>query len=205
MASLRTNVIEHASASLTLPGQAESGDRYVIVPLPEGTLVAVVDGLGHGRGAANAAERAAEVIQSCRSGEPLGELVQRCHEQLFRTRGVVMSLALFDGERGFMTWIGVGNVEGRLLSRGRQYKTVPQNLILRAGVVGVQLPALAAAALPLKRGDVAILATDGISPDFAEDIDIDIDGALDTLAARILATHRKGTDDALVLVVRFSD
>jgi len=203
MASLRTNVIEHAAASLTLPGQAESGDRHVILPLPEGALIAVVDGLGHGRDAADAAERAADVIQSRRPGEPLNELVQRCHERLLKTRGVVMSLALFDGASRFMTWIGVGNVEGRLLRHGRQHKAVPQNLILRAGVVGRQLPALAASALPLKGGDVAILATDGIGPEFAEDIDID--GELDALAARILATHRKGTDDALVLVVRFAD
>ena len=44
-------------------------------------------------------------------------LVDRCHERLRSTRGVVMSLASFDARESIMTWIGIGNVAGLLLRR----------------------------------------------------------------------------------------
>ena len=43
-------------------GEATSGDLAVVTLLPEGVLVAGIDGLGHGQEAARAARKAAEVV-----------------------------------------------------------------------------------------------------------------------------------------------
>jgi hypothetical protein len=197
---MRTDVIEWASATLTLPGQSECGDRHVIAPTIDGVLVAVMDGLGHGHEAAEASERVATIIEDHVDSEPLTSLVRRCHDNLRGTRGVVMSLALFNGRRT-MTWMGIGNVEGRLLRKGAGIARGQEALLLRAGVVGERLPPLQPARVSLVRHDLLIFATDGIDRNFTEGIEMDV--GPQRLAEEIIARHGKRTDDALVLVARY--
>ncbi|MGH9729106.1 MAG: SpoIIE family protein phosphatase [Candidatus Acidiferrales bacterium] len=187
-------------AAQTLPGQVESGDKYVVIQSPDGALVAVIDGLGHGEDAAVAARIAAETLQE-NADESVIPLVRTCHERLRETRGVVMSIATFDPVESTVTWLGVGNVEGVLLHRDA-YGTVSREILsLRGGVVGDQLPNLIASILPVSRGDTLIFATDGVRNDFLHAM---MSGdPVQRLAENILEHHARGTDDALVLTVRF--
>jgi hypothetical protein len=100
-----------------------------------------------------------------------------------------------------MMWLGVGNVSGALRRKAGAFNRKSETLLRRAGVVGKQLPPLHAATLPVVRGDVLILATDGIGGDFAEDVKPDWEPRriADDLADR----YCKRTDDAVVLVARF--
>ena len=50
-------------------------------------------------------------------------------------------------------------------------------------------------------GDMVIFATDGIAPDFADDLRLD--GPVGEIAERIISRYGKKTDDALVLVTRY--
>jgi phosphoserine phosphatase RsbX len=75
-------------------------------------------------------------------------------------------------------------------------------LLLRAGVVGVHLPALTGSIVPIARGDTLIFATDGIRSEFLDEIRTHRETP-PTLADRILRRYGRGTDDALVLVVRY--
>lgn len=177
-------------------GERECGDRHVVRASPEGVLLAVVDGLGHGREAAAAAGLAAAALEE-HAGEALASLIERCHEALAGSRGVVMSLAYVDRTSRLM-WLGIGNVEGVLVrSAGRP----EEHLLLRGGVVGFQLPALRPAALSLERGDILALATDGVRSGFAAGLRVA--KPPQQLAERVLAEHGRGSDDALVLVARF--
>ncbi|MDN2495987.1 stage II sporulation protein M, partial [Nocardia nova] len=55
--------VEWAVAGRALPGQRVSGDRSVVLDAGDGSvLFAVLDGLGHGAAAADAADRAAQVL-----------------------------------------------------------------------------------------------------------------------------------------------
>ena len=105
--------------------------------------MAVVDGLGHGEGAAAAAKLAIATLEKGHGESPIA-LIQRCHEELRSTRGVVMSLAMFHSNDNTMTWLGVGNVEGFLLHRNAHVVPGQEALLLRAGVVGDHLPRLSA-------------------------------------------------------------
>ncbi len=193
-------MIEWGAATFTLRGQVESGDRHVVAPFGPGVLVAAIDGLGHGDGAAEAASRAANVLEDV-SAESVIALVRRCHESLRRTRGVVMSLASFHAPDDTMTWLGVGNVEGRLLRAARDSNPPLETLLLRGGVVGNQLPPLQAALLSVAPGDVLVLATDGVAlPPVPE---VGLHDRPQSIAERILGRQKKETDDALVLVVRW--
>ncbi|HSN17043.1 MAG TPA: SpoIIE family protein phosphatase [Gammaproteobacteria bacterium] len=193
--------IEAASAAFTLPGQQECGDRHVVVHTPHGAVIAVIDGVGHGGEAAEAAERAVACIRQAPRGEALTDLMKRCHTALIGSRGAVMNLAAFDGREGTLTWLGIGNVEGRLLLRGNQKGYLRQNLLLRPGVVGQRLPSLQTAVTRVQAGDMVIFATDGVAPDFAEQVRID--SPVNEIADDIIHRYCKQTDDALALVVRY--
>ncbi len=106
--------IEAAFATLPLPGQSASGDLCLIKRLGKGTLLAVVDGLGHGQDAASAAHAAVGAVDRY-AREPLIDLVRRCHDAMVGLRGVVLGLAYLDPQAATMTWLGVGNVGGVLL------------------------------------------------------------------------------------------
>jgi phosphoserine phosphatase RsbX len=193
--------IEYGVAKFVLPGQGQCGDHHLVCCNQSGILIAAIDGIGHGEEAANAAKAAVSILKTG-ADEPVISLVQRCHEGLRSTRGVVMSLASIDPGHGMMTWVGVGNVQGVLMRSGAAKGTVQEVLLLRAGVVGSQLPALQAAVLPIAKGDTLVFVTDGIRGEFAEGL-----SALESpqrAADRILEHHCRGNDDALVLVVRLA-
>jgi phosphoserine phosphatase RsbX len=195
-------IIEYGMATFALPGQSESGDRYLVRQRSNGVLIAVVDGLGHGDEAAVAAKVAIAVLQGSRHDSVIA-LMQQCHEKLRGTRGVVMSMASFDPAQGLMTWIGVGNVQGLILRHGAIKGSPHEELLLRAGVVGAQLPPLQAAVLPVTHGDTVVFATDGIRSGFSEDISAQ--EPPQKCADRILATYCRQTDDALVVVTRYRE
>ena len=176
----------------------QSGDSHVVKPSSEGVLAAVIDGLGHGNEAADAARIAGEALTSS-SHEDAVSLVWRCHEALKDTRGVVMTLA-FISPAGAMTWVGVGNIEGVIVRGGPAGRRRTYHVVLRGGVVGHRMPPLSAESVTMQPHDTLVLATDGIRPEFADELVADEEPQ--TTADRILAQYRKGTDDALVLVVR---
>ena len=164
-------------------------------------MIAAVDGLGHGLDAAFAAESAVSLLENSAPEASVISLVQHCHEGLRSTRGVVMSLASIDSRQGVMSWIAVGNVQGVMLRRQSVRASIPDELLLRAGVVGGHLPPLQAAMLPITKGDTVVFVTDGIHSDFV--LNLSPLEPPQKSADRILAEHRRGNDDALVLVTRY--
>jgi len=162
-------------------------------------LATVVDGIGHGSSAAAAAELAIAELAHINGGS-LVSAVQRCHERLQRTRGVVLSLALFDVMESTMAWLSVGNVEGRLWRLNA--RRVHEALLLRGGVVGDHVPHLLPAIVPVDYGDLLVLATDGINSGFAEDVKLT--PSTRQIAETIVDRHWQRADDALVMVARYA-
>jgi phosphoserine phosphatase RsbX len=190
--------LEWSIASATMPGEAESGDRYWAGSGSNGMIFAVIDGLGHGQAAAAAADMAVAILER-HAGEPLVEIIRHCHRALRETRGVAMSLAAFNVEDAILTWIGVGNVEGTLLHRDPGLP--PDKLLLRNGVVGSHLPTLRTEALAVLPGDILTMVTDGVTAEHV--LGVAMDARIESMADGILASACKGTDDALVLVSRY--
>ncbi len=187
-------------ASRPLAKQTVSGDNYLVTPSPSGVLAGVLDGLGHGDEAAQAAEIAVATLRK-NVHQSLTSLFEICHSALKKTRGVVMSLASFDIRSRTMSWLGVGNVAGVFFRAKEELRPTHESLLLRGGVVGYQLPSLRVSVLPLMEGDLLAFATDGIRGTFSEGLS-PADPPQQN-ADRILAGFGKETDDALVLVLRF--
>lgn len=191
--------MEYGVASFVTPGSSRSGDQEVVRYYAGGALLAVIDGLGHGEEALVAAQIAKRVIEA-HATESVEALVRRCHEALRSNRGAVMSLAAIDFERGLLRWLGVGNVQAILCRSDPSAVPVREELLLRSGVVGAQLPTLYSAVIPIRPRDTLIFTTDGIRSNFADGLIASAPPR--SLAENILANHLQGNDDALVLVVR---
>ncbi|MEX0834158.1 MAG: SpoIIE family protein phosphatase [Actinomycetota bacterium] len=187
--------VEWGVAQLALAGQSVSGDRAVVAAFPGGILAGAIDGLGHGPDAADAAALAAEELEAAPEKE-IEALLSRCHDRLQGSRGAVISLASIDCGASTMTWGAIGNVEGVVLHDSRAMV----HLVQQAGIVGQRVMPIRSTGIPLEQGDTVVLATDGIRGAFASSIGV---GDPQNIADTILEQHSRGTDDALVLVVRF--
>jgi negative regulator of sigma-B (phosphoserine phosphatase) len=179
-------------------GESRSGDLAVFARTRDGALACLIDGLGHGPEAADAAEICSRVVhQHVESSAQ--ELLNACHEALLNTRGVVMTVAWFDLEAEKLSWAGVGNVDARLVRSGPDLRE--EVALVFGGVVGYRMPQVRRATMTLERGDVLVMITDGI--DGAISPALVGGGDAQTIADRIFEMHGKGTDDALALVVRY--
>ena len=175
-----------------------SGDLAVVVDALGGKLMVAIDGLGHGPAAAEASETAARVLRG-RPEDPLEALFERCHAALSRTRGAVMTAARIDAAGG-MEWVGVGNVEARLLRAAAGLRAT-ESPVLFGGVLGHQTRRVRPSRVALDRGDVLLLATDGVRADFSTGASLM--GNAQTIADRILRASARGNDDALVIAARW--
>jgi phosphoserine phosphatase RsbX len=191
---------EWAVACAPLAGEDSLGDSFVVHEHDRRLLVAVIDGLGHGRDA-NHAARAVETALREVVDRDLVDIVEHCHREAQRTRGAVMTLAGIEGDT--MDWVGVGNVEAALLRAARDEPRPVESMLLSGGVVGYQLPRLRPRSVAVSPGDLLVVATDGLRADFASAV-IRHD-APRMIVSRLLRTHRSGDDDSLVLTLRIGD
>jgi serine phosphatase RsbU (regulator of sigma subunit) len=182
-----------------MPGETVIGDRAVVMFGHDHVLAAAIDGVGHGADAAAAAHVASYALEHAAARDIAG-IVRECHEALAQTRGAAMSLARLDCRKHTMTWLGIGNVEARLL-RGHQPVPATESLLLHGGIIGHSLPRLAPQTIRVSRGDLLIFATDGIRRDFADCLAPS--GSCHEIAERVLQRYWLGSDDALVLVARY--
>lgn len=196
-------LLDYGVAASARAGETACGDLHLVRAVGAGALVAVVDGLGHGEEAAFAARVAVQTLAR-HAGEPLPEMVRRCHEALRGTRGVVVSLAYFETARDTLSWVGLGNVRGVLITANHEADGSPvTRLVTRSGIVGAgaALPPVRPWVIPLQPQDTLVLATDGLQSEFEDDLP-SLTSSQHT-ADRLLERYGKRTDDALVLVARY--
>ena len=193
-------VLERGEAGRALAGESRSGDLAVFAPYRHGGLVAVIDGLGHGDEAAAASATAAEVIKA-HANDAARPLLERCHQALRKSRGVVMTVAWFDLREKAVWWVGVGNVEARFVRGASVYGERHDSALVLGGVVGYNLPPVRPMRTDLRPGDAVAFATDGIGADYSNSLTPGLPAQ--RLAERILSRHSRQTDDALAAVVRY--
>lgn len=192
--------LEWSAISHPMEGEEICGDDFLVKQHANSILVAVVDGLGHGREALDASGKALQYLRQYKN-ESLINLTNHCHEKLRNTRGVVMSLATFDINEDVMSWMGVGNVEGILFRNSEADETSRETILLRGGVVGYKLPQLKASMMTIQPGDTLVFTTDGVGYGYSNEINIK--QSTDDIARYIFNHFVNNNDDAQILVARY--
>jgi serine phosphatase RsbU (regulator of sigma subunit) len=194
--------IDWAAAARPLPGQRNSGDAFAVVNEDDATtLVAVIDGLGHGNEAAKAAAAAVATVRDC-AGQPLQVVFAACHRALASTRGAVASLARIDASTHTMCWAAVGDVDATVVRGPRSTSDRPRvTIVPRGGVVGFELPPIYESTVSLEPQDLLVMTTDGIDAVYRHNLVTT--GGPTVIADAILQAHALERDDALVLVARY--
>src|SRR5262245_54128780 len=169
MGALRLGGLEWAAASRPAARGGELGDACLVRPLEAGHLIAVVDGLGHGHEAAQAAQRAIATIEHSTQPSPAA-IIAECHRMLQATRGVVMGIAQVDARADSLTWVGVGDVRAMMCRAEPVGSSRHDALFTHNGVVGRTLPPLRPVMRSLMRGDVVIVTTDGLRGGFTPEL-----------------------------------
>lgn len=187
-----------ASYGRPCAGERTSGDTSVFVRTADALVVAVVDGLGHGEPARDASERARDVLLAHPELSPEA-LLERCHGELARTRGAVMTVARVDEARGEVAVASVGNVGALVVGPAGTHRFGGSSFVVgsprRAARVAVERRSIGPR-------DVLILYSDGVS----SRVDLSSDQALlreppIVVAQRVVERFARDHDDAMVLVV----
>ena len=179
------------------PGDEANGDAYLLREHDGETLLAVVDGLGHGRGAREAAAAALDALAHW-EGEPLGEIVEGVHDALRATRGAVMGAVVVNPAREAFSYCGVGNVEVRVFNSPAPARPIPSN-----GTLGARLAQVRVWPHRWAAGTTVVMATDGLSAtwDLAAYPGL-LARSPQLLAGVLLRDYVRNSDDATVLVYR---
>jgi anti-sigma regulatory factor (Ser/Thr protein kinase) len=179
------------------PHEDKNGDAYFINRRAEQTLLAVVDGLGHGQGAHEASRVALSVLADWQ-GEGLEDIFRAAHAALRHTRGAVMGACILDTERGAFHYAGIGNIEVRVFNAPEPARPISHN-----GTLGARMDKLRVWSYAWAEGASVVLASDGVSASWDMN---DYPGLLQhspqLLAGILMRDYGRDTDDATVLVAR---
>ncbi|MFE9751677.1 SpoIIE family protein phosphatase [Saccharothrix saharensis] len=186
--------LDIAHLVLPVPGEERSGDVAAIAETDDGGTLLLVDGLGHGPAAADAA-CAAERAFHRDPTRPLPELMTALHQALRHTRGAAVAvLRLRSGTASF--W-GVGNITAAVLTDGHA-----RQLPSRPGVAGLRMDPSGRHDLAVPPGSTIVLHSDGVDCRWLLDSPTRATLPPQLLAAGLIRDHRHLRDDAGVLVAR---
>ncbi len=178
-------------------GEEVSGDGWSIRQVGDGIQVMVVDGLGHGLLAADAAGTAVSAFRHNLRPSP-ADVLRAMHDSMRATRGATAAIAAIDTRAGMVTYGGVGNIAGAVCDHDRARWLVSLN-----GTLGREPVSYKQFQTTWAEGATLVMHSDGLSSKWRFD---DLPGLLgkdpSLIAAVLFRDYARDLDDALVLVVR---
>jgi len=187
--------IRYSVLSKPKSGERISGDACFFKHLPSVAVFSVIDALGHGFHAHEAAVQAISVLENSYH-RTLYEIVERCHKKLRNTRGCAAAFGRIDFKTLKFQHISVGNVETRVYSTPAQLRPACTN-----GIIGTIIENIRVEEYPYNKGACIVMFSDGISGKF------ELDGAMlrktpQEISDFIFSNYAKNHDDATVLVLK---
>jgi anti-sigma regulatory factor (Ser/Thr protein kinase) len=189
-----------AGVSVAKPGEIVCGDAWSWAADREGWSVMVADGLGHGPDAASAAAEAVRMFQQ-HAWEPAADILAAAHDAMRHTRGAAIGIAEVRPSRGELTFTGVGNIGGTVLSAD-----AARSLVSHAGIVGHECRKIQTFSYRWTKGSVMVLYSDGLQTRWTLDRYPTLRGRDPALIAAVLyRDFARGRDDVTVVVGREVD
>lgn len=194
----------HGSADLgcvvvPIHGESVCGDGLGFHAQNRRCICIAVDGLGHGSGAAEAADAALALFHENMEKSP-ERIVHRLHAALRVTRGAVVGVAEIDFEARKLRYCGVGNISGTILSDVKS-----QSLVSHNGTVGHVMSRTAELEYEFPPRALLILHSDGLAGQWDLDKYAGLRQRHPGLIAGVLyRDFKRGRDDASIMVIRES-
>ena len=187
-----------ASRMTAIRGEDVSGDGWTSLRLDDGLAVAVVDGLGHGPKAAEAAHAAIAAFHriDCTLGP--AQAIEAAHQALRSTRGAVMAVACIDARAQTLRFAGLGNISA--VVHGPRDSA---RLVSTDGTVGYGARKARDSSVAWAPRSTLIMNSDGLSSRWNLSQHPGLLACHPVLIAAVL--HRdfaRNTDDATVVVVQ---
>ncbi len=193
----RAASMEFGAICVALAGEIECGDTWSIAERGGMVAIMMADGLGHGSLAA-ASSRGAAAAFAERPFEQPCEAMQHFHAKLSGGRGSAAAVALLDREKSTVTYAGVGNIAGSVVSADRSKGMVSHN-----GTLGVQLLRRQQFEYELAGDSKIVMHSDGVSARWSLN---NYPGLFvrhsSIIAAVLYRDHARATDDATIIVAR---
>lgn len=179
------------------PGERVCGDGWICDRTEDRTAVLLVDGLGHGWGASEAAQEAIATFQKHRDLSP-GAVLGYIHDALRKTRGAVAGVAEIRPKEGTLLYAGVGNISAVLLQNGSS-----RNLMSHNGTLGATVSRMQEFRFDWTPKSTLILHSDGLQTRW----DLSAYAGLGmkhpaVIGGALLRDFRRHRDDASVLVIK---
>jgi len=152
----RCGTVAIGGVCVPLRGQQRCGDTWTLRESGETLNLLVVDGLGHGVEAAEAADDAVESFAGSTADEPR-ELLEQIHVRLRGTRGGAVAVAALKSATRAIGYCGVGNISARIDGPAGTRGMVSSN-----GIVGGQYRRSETFNYEWPSGSIVVLHSDGL-------------------------------------------
>lgn len=188
--------------STAIQGETVSGDDWVLVEGGGRCIYVVVDGLGHGLHASEAAAVATRFVVTAVRQDPaisLTRLLEQMHGLMRGTRGAAIAAVSVDAERRKVVCCGLGNVSCLLqFPDGRSQSMVSHN-----GTIGHQMRRVQEFEYGYDKGALLVMHSDGLATHWKMSQYPGLVGRWPaTMAGVLYRDALRGRDDATVLVAR---
>ena len=191
--------LQVGAVSVSKPGEEVCGDAWDIVRDEAGVAILVVDGLGHGPQAAEAALAATRLFEKYGARSVPGVL-ESLHHGLRGTRGAAVAVARLQPAARKIAYGGIGNIAATFLTEGAIRRGVSQS-----GTAGVVARRISEFQYTHGNNLIAVLHSDGVGTAWSLDRYAGLSARDPTLTAAVLyRDFARGSDDATVVVARWA-
>lgn len=193
--------LQFGAISLPLRSETECGDGFCVEGGLSVTRILVVDGLGHGPLAAQAAQAAQAAFRDPSTQKLPGPeaMLHVIHAALRSTRGAAVGIAELDLVARKLRFGGIGNVSATLDSAGAR----PRGLLSHNGIAGHEAPRIQQFELPWPARALLVVQSDGLGTHWKLDAYSGLHARHAAVIAGVLfRDFRRPTDDSTVVVIK---
>lgn len=152
------------AVNVPVRGERESGDGWDMSGNSSRTQILVVDGLGHGPMAADAARMMIAAFRADAGRAPVF-ILERAHAAMRASRGAAVAIADIDIHARQVRYVGVGNISGTIVVPGSRNT----NMVSHNGTIGMEARRIHEFAYAWPTGALLVMHSDGIATHWSLD------------------------------------
>jgi hypothetical protein len=178
-------------------GETLCGDSWFVRKVGQDSWILVVDGLGHGPDANEAALEAVRVFRDLSEFRSTMDCIEALHLALRKTRGAAVAVVHLDREAKQVRCSGVGNISVALVNGATS-----RSLLSHNGILGHELRRVQEFSYPWTSGVKLIMSSDGLATWSIDKYPGLLSRHPSTVAAVLYRDFWRQRDDVTVLVVQ---